>query len=132
MRLTFHKPMLHPTLGLAQKIDTSFVGQQPKVANQIRDGVLINGATGALKNREGLSRRANMLGPIHHVSPDHKVASQRARATLNCRTRDGVDGAIKKADAASASAFLPPQTLAVATVEPVIEIRSCAGRRNGA
>jgi hypothetical protein len=45
-----------------------------KIADQVCDGVLLDGAAAPLKNRERLSGRCNVFGFIDHASLDYTIA----------------------------------------------------------
>lgn len=65
--MPFGEPVAHPTLGLAEKINTAFIGQQPKVTDEIGKGVRINSAAISLKGRKCLGCRSDMFGFIDHA-----------------------------------------------------------------
>jgi hypothetical protein len=62
------------TPNLADKIEVALLSQVSKIADQVCDGVLFNGAAAPLKNRERLSGRCNVFGFIDHALLDYTIA----------------------------------------------------------
>jgi hypothetical protein len=64
MSVMLREPVANTTPNLGDKIKVALLGQVSKIANQVRDGVLFNGAAALLKNRERLdARRVSRRNP---------------------------------------------------------------------
>ena len=74
MSMMLREPVPNASPNLADKIEVALLSQVSKIADQVCDGVLLDGAAAPLKNRERLSGRCNVLGFIDHASLDYTIA----------------------------------------------------------
>jgi hypothetical protein len=74
MSMMLREPVANTAPNLGDKIEVAFFGQVSKIADQVCDGVLFNGAAAPLKNRERLGGRCNVCGFIDHASLDYTIA----------------------------------------------------------
>jgi hypothetical protein len=74
MSMMLREPVANTTPNLADKIEVALLSQVSKIADQVCDGVLFNGAAAPLKNRERLSGRCNVFGFIDHAFLDYIIA----------------------------------------------------------
>jgi hypothetical protein len=60
--MPFRIPVPNAPTNLLQKIELSFVGKVSKIADQIRNGIVITCATTSLKHLDGLGGRHDVVG----------------------------------------------------------------------
>ena len=68
MSMMLREPVANTTPNLGDKIEVALLGQVSEITDQVRDGVLFNGAAAPLKNRERLGGGGNVFGFIDHAS----------------------------------------------------------------
>jgi hypothetical protein len=69
LSMTFCEPMSNSSPDLAHKVETALFHQMSKIADQICNGMLINGATVLLKGCDCSGRPSEVFGFIAHVPP---------------------------------------------------------------
>ena len=74
MSMMLREPVANTTPNLGDKIEIALLGQVSEITNQVRDGMLFNGAAAPLKNRERLGGGDNVFGFIDHALLDHTIA----------------------------------------------------------
>ena len=96
MSVVLREPVPNTTPNLGDKIQVAFLGQVSEITNQVRDGVLFNGAAALLKNRERLGGGDNVFGFIDHVPLDYTIAKATGVLTQFFWQDDGARGAKTK------------------------------------
>jgi hypothetical protein len=81
--MMFSEPVPNTPPNFAEKIDAALFPQVSEIADQVCEGVFVNGAAALLKNRERLGGRGDVFGFIDHASPlylSHAVLGMHAAA----------------------------------------------------
>jgi hypothetical protein len=74
MSVMLRESVANTTPNLGDKIEVALLGQVSEIADQVRDGVLFDGAAAQLKNRERLGGGGNVFGFIDHAPLDYAIA----------------------------------------------------------
>ncbi len=72
--MMFSEPVPNTPPNFAEKIDAALFPQVSEIADQVCEGVFVNGAAALLKNRERLGGRGDVFGFIDHASPPYIIA----------------------------------------------------------
>jgi len=110
MSMMLREPLANTTPNLGDKIEVAFLGQVSKIADQVCDGVLFNGAAALLKDRECLGGRGNVFGFIDHAPLDYAIAYATCSLIRFFWQDDGLRGAKQKSGCNTCIRLLPPQT----------------------
>ena len=70
----FSEPVPNTPPNFGEKIDVALFRQVSEIADQVCEGVFVNGAAAPLKNRERLGGRGDVFGFIDHAPPDYIIA----------------------------------------------------------
>ncbi len=62
-------PVPNATPYLAEKVEAALLGQVSKIADQVRDGMLVTSAAVRLKNRDSFGGPNDVVGFVGHAFP---------------------------------------------------------------